>query len=572
MHSNYNEMRLNGQLCDGVIKTSDGGRFLVHRVVLGAFSPYFRAYFTNSLGQEGREIGEMTIDDEPKDIVAAIVECAYTGTCAVNVHNAQALMVAADRFSCESLVKHCADFIGKQISFDNFASMLRFARNYLFRDLEVKVWQFGWDQMEELMNSSEFLTLTADELSELLSADELNVKQEEVVFEAIDRWIRNDPESRRHSLAQLLRSIRFALLSGEFYNQRIKNYPYNTEESLDLLLTIDTLFDSENDSFYFYCHHRPRIPNEVVFTIGGWSDGYPTDAIETYDKRSDSWYLSHMKDQKIRAYHGVVVLDKLIYIIGGFNGSEYFSTMHCYDPVTYKWTEKACMHDVRCYISVATLGGEIYAIGGYNGRTRLNTAEKYNPLINQWTMIAPLNKIRSDASAASLFGKIYVAGGFDGGEVMRSAEVYTPESDSWLFVDYMTVPRSGVNLISHGSYIYALGGYDGVNRLYSCERYNPVYNRWDQIADMQNPRSNLSSVIVDNSILVIGGFDGTSTVACTEFYNQEEDKWFESASMNINKSALAACVVRGLPNAKSYTFLGIGVDPAVESAGGSKCD
>lgn len=50
--------------------------------------------------------------------------------------------------------------------------------------------------------------------------------------------------------------------------------------------TVDFLFDKSEDSYYYrICNFRPRVPDEVVFTFGGWCEGRPTDAIETYDKR-----------------------------------------------------------------------------------------------------------------------------------------------------------------------------------------------------------------------------------------------------------------------------------------------
>jgi len=34
---------------------------------------------------------------------------------------------------------------------------------------------------------------------------------------------------------------------------------------------------------------RPRVPHEILFAIGGWSGGSPTNFIETYDTRADRW-------------------------------------------------------------------------------------------------------------------------------------------------------------------------------------------------------------------------------------------------------------------------------------------
>lgn len=34
---------------------------------------------------------------------------------------------------------------------------------------------------------------------------------------------------------------------------------------------------------------KPRVPHEIMFVVGGWSGGSPTNIIETYDTRADRW-------------------------------------------------------------------------------------------------------------------------------------------------------------------------------------------------------------------------------------------------------------------------------------------
>jgi hypothetical protein len=36
---------------------------------------------------------------------------------------------------------------------------------------------------------------------------------------------------------------------------------------------------------------KPRVPYEILFVIGGWSGGTPTDIIETYDARAGRWLV-----------------------------------------------------------------------------------------------------------------------------------------------------------------------------------------------------------------------------------------------------------------------------------------
>lgn len=66
---------------------------------------------------------------------------------------------------------------------------------------------------------------------------------------------------------------------------------------------------------------RPRVPHEILFAIGGWSGGSPTNFIETYDTRADRWVkVEEVDPTGPRAYHGTAVVGYNIYVIGGFDG------------------------------------------------------------------------------------------------------------------------------------------------------------------------------------------------------------------------------------------------------------
>jgi len=42
---------------------------------------------------------------------------------------------------------------------------------------------------------------------------------------------------------------------------------------------------------------RPRVPHEIMFVVGGWSGGSPTNVIETYDTRADRWITVEHADR-----------------------------------------------------------------------------------------------------------------------------------------------------------------------------------------------------------------------------------------------------------------------------------
>jgi len=68
------------------------------------------------------------------------------------------------------------------------------------------------------------------------------------------------------------------------------------------------------------------------------------------------------------------------------------------------------------------------------------------------------------------------------------------------------------------------------------------------------------------------GFNGTTTIPYVEGYDSSLNVWVDAAHMNLNRSALAACVLRGLPNARDYSYLSrvqeiLGLESAEEGTG-----
>lgn len=100
---------------------------------------------------------------------------------------------------------------------------------------------------------------------------------------------------------------------------------------------------------------RPRYPSEVLFAIGGWSGGSPTAAVETYDTKSDRWVeIPEADPHGPRAYHRSVVWRHYIYVIGGFDGVEYFNSCRRFDTLAKTWEEVAPMNCKR-YVACASV-------------------------------------------------------------------------------------------------------------------------------------------------------------------------------------------------------------------------
>ncbi|ESO82188.1 hypothetical protein LOTGIDRAFT_135113 [Lottia gigantea] len=404
------ELRRTGDFCDAVIKVQSRS-FPIHRNILSACSPYFRALFKYQHLSNGRI--EVTIPGVSSEIMNELIEYAYTRDIEIDSENVEELLPAADQFLVSGLVKSCCDFLANQIVPENCIGIRKFAKTYFCNSLERTALRYILQNFTTVhKTSTEFLQLGVEELNEILSSDDLNVKNEELVFDAVIHWTDHDPEKRRCHMAEILKTIRLGLLTTEYFIQKVKSHPYVKESAECKPIIIETLkflydldMDEEKEVDLNHPLAKPRVPHEILFVIGGWSGGSPTTMMESYDTRADRWIVCEYADKEARAYHGTVACEKRVYVIGGFDGAEYFNSVRCFNPITKKWSEVSPMNCKRCYVSVAVLKSQIYAMGGYDGHFRQNTAEKYTRRKNQWSLIQPMNVQRSDASATSLDGK-----------------------------------------------------------------------------------------------------------------------------------------------------------------------
>uniref|UniRef100_UPI003AAAE9EE kelch-like protein 10 n=1 Tax=Centroberyx gerrardi TaxID=166262 RepID=UPI003AAAE9EE len=555
----FNELRLEGKLCDAVLRV-DGVEFNAHKIILCSCSSYFRALFTH--GWSSAEQRLYDIAGVSADTMRLLLEFAYTRSVPVTEENVEELLAAADQLCVMGAVRTCCEFLEQQLCPQNCIGIWKFVDVYYCPDLRNKAFRFILRHFEEIAAASEeFLTLSLQQLVDILERDDLNAKQETAVFEAALRWIGHSPEEREGHISVLLPKVRLGLMTADYFlNNAKKNTLVKESAECNPIITnvqraiYDfTISRQSNSADVHNPLTRPRLPHAVLLAVGGWSSGVgPIDSIEAYDPRADRWVNVIDGEESPRAYHGAAFLNGVVYCAGGFDAVEHFNSVRKFDLSTRTWHQVAPMYERRRNISVAVLNGYIYAMGGYDGRNRLRTAERYDPKTNQWTALPPMHEQRSDASATTLNGKVYICGGFSGNGPLATAERYDPETNRWTLIAAMSSRRSGVGVIAYRERVYAVGGFDGTDRLRSAEAYDPPSDRWRAVPAMLQRRSNFGIEVVDDQLFVVGGFDGSVTYVTVERYDQNADEWQEAHDMGISRCALGCCVAHGLPNVSEY--------------------
>uniref|UniRef100_W5KQ50 Kelch-like protein 20 n=1 Tax=Astyanax mexicanus TaxID=7994 RepID=W5KQ50_ASTMX len=474
-----NLLRKHRELCD-VVLVVGAKKIYAHRVILSACSPYFRAMFTGELA-ESRQT-EVVIRDIDERAMELLIDFAYTSQVTVEEGNVQTLLPAACLLQLAEIQEACCEFLKRQLDPSNCLGIRAFADTHSCRELLRIADKFTQHNFQEVMESEEFMLLPANQLIDIISSDELNVRSEEQVFNAVMAWVKYSIQERRPQLPQVLQHVRLPLLSPKFLVGTVGSDPLikSDEECRDLVDEAKNyLLLPQERPLMQGPRTRPRKPircGEVLFAVGGWCSGDAISSVERYDPQTNEWRMVASMSKR-RCGVGVSVLDDLLYAVGGHDGSSYLNSVERYDPKTNQWSsDVAPTSTCRTSVGVAVLGGYLYAVGGQDGVSCLNI--RYNPQENRWHTVAPMGTRRKHLGCAVYQDMIYSVGGRDDTTELSSAERYNPRTNQWSPVVAMTSRRSGVGLAVVNGQLMAVGGFDGTTYLKTIEVYDPDANTW----------------------------------------------------------------------------------------------
>ncbi|KAJ8039550.1 Kelch-like protein 20 [Holothuria leucospilota] len=545
--SMINVLRKQGELWDVVINVNNN-KIYAHRIILSAYSPYFRAMFTGELA-ESRQT-EVTIKDIDEKALEQLIDFAYTATVTVEESNVQTLLPAACLLQLTEIQNACCEFLEKQLDPSNCLGIRAFADTHSCRDLLRAANEYTHDKILQVIESEEFMLLPVNQLIEITSSDELNVLNEEQVFNAVMSWVRyNIPERRKH-LPSILQHVRIPLLSPKFLVGTVSRDPLikSDEACRDLVDEAKNyLLLPQERPLMQGPRTQPRKPircGEVLFAVGGWCSGDAISTVEKYNPQTGEWKLVASMCKR-RCGVGVAVLDDLLYAVGGHDGSSYLNSIERYDPQTDQWCDDvAPTSTCRTSVGVAVLDRYMYAVGGQDGVSCLNIVERYEPHSNRWTCVAAMSTRRLGVAVAVLGGYLYAIGGSDGTSPLNTVERYDPRTNKWTPVAPMGTKRKHLGCAVYNDMLYAVGGRDEQTELSSAERYDPVTNTWKPIVAMNSRRSGVGLAVVNGRLMAVGGFDGTTYLKTVEVYDPESKSWKMCGNMNYRRLGGGVGVVK----------------------------
>uniref|UniRef100_A0A8C4NCK5 Kelch-like family member 5 n=1 Tax=Eptatretus burgeri TaxID=7764 RepID=A0A8C4NCK5_EPTBU len=533
-------------LCDVVLVAGDR-RISAHRLMLSAVSDYFEAMFTSNL-RESTEY-EVTLEKVDPDALSSLVQYVYTGHLQICENNVEALMDVACLLQLQPVVEACSGNLVKYLQPSNCLGIRNFADAHDCLELFTVAHNYTMEHFVGVTKQNEFLLLLVDDVEKFLSSDDVNVPNEETIFEALVAWVSYNPGPRQAHLSNLLSLVRLPLVSPQ-YLASIESHQllaHNLECQRLLVQAMKyQLLPGHRDATHSARTHPRKSTVGTMIAVGGMDASKGAISIEQYDLRTNTWScLDRLSARRLQ--FGVAVLDDRLYVVGGRDGLKTLNTVECFNPRNRCWSVMPSMSTHRHGLGVVVSEGPMYAVGGHDGWSYLSTVERWDPHSRQWNYVASMSTSRSTLGVGVINGRLYAVGGRDGGSCLRSVECFDPHTNKWLPCSPMLKRRGGVGVATFNGYLYAVGGHDVPatqhnSRFSHCvERYDPKIDCWTSVAPLSVSRDAIGVCLLGDRLYAVGGYNGKSYLTTVEEYDPNSNEWTQITPLCVGRAG--ACVV-----------------------------
>ncbi|XP_022169376.1 kelch-like protein 2 isoform X2 [Myzus persicae] len=475
----------------------------------------------------------VNIRDFDSTALQLLVDYIYTGEILVSDKNVQDLLPAADLLQLDYVKGACAAFLQTQLDPTNCLSIRAFADLHNCLELLSSCEAYIKRQFLYIVKNEEFLSLSSQEMINLISSNVLNTPSEEKVYECVINWIKHKLCVRYDDLPKLMEHIRLPLLSIEYISINVikESLIKNNPKCKDFLI----------EALHFHALKTQQIIN-IPQTIRNTPRKSGQKIILMFNELSKpNWYdpatnsIQVLPEIEVLTYPAAFALVKERFVFA-ISLSRRDIKMLDLSLHPFCWVSVVSMSVERLGSSrYGVLNDCLYAIGGHEGNDNfaLCSAEFFDMKIQKWRMITDMSTKRCFSGVGVLNNLLYVIGGCSSliSFAMKSVECYDPCLHTWTPVAEMTICRESPGVGVLLGVLYAVGGVNKSGELKSIEAYTASSGVWSStIPDMHFTRCNPDVLALDGLLYIMGGRHNCSNNECTfgstvEIYNPHTNTW-----------------------------------------------
>lgn len=212
-----------------------------HKFLLSICSPVFFAMFCGEMAETKQHID---LPDCEHEGMFEFLRFIYTDEVCLTGNNVMQVMYLAEKYMIPRLASECAKYLRRNMDSSVVLGVLKYAQQYENIELPLQCWDVIDQETEEVLKSSDFVTMEKCSLEELLDRDTLNVKEVEL-FKAVNCWAEREcerqnlraegPVKRQILGEKVIKNIRFPVIrEDQFINVVTKTDMLTEEETSDM--------------------------------------------------------------------------------------------------------------------------------------------------------------------------------------------------------------------------------------------------------------------------------------------------------------------------------------------------
>nr|XP_021004459.2 kelch-like protein 12 [Parasteatoda tepidariorum] len=484
------------KLADITLKTEDGYTFESYKILLAQASKYFATLFCGDFNQSAH-----TLVPTVKGKVLHKILCYVTrDEDILTEENLSGVLFTADYLMMEELVNSCKVFtFNGGLTVDNCIQVYNTSWITELTDVRSKCRRFIQIYTEEIFTKSKtvIIDLPLDALQWILECDNLNMPDENIVWDIVISWIKGNTSDRIAYLPELLKYIRIREIDKKFADE-IKLLPNNLGLHCTNLSVSQMIEGASDHSLSFTGFQSPRMPSKI-YLIFKHVQQREVKLYTTYDERFDYWSLLCNFSQPFNTICKIVcVARQFVY----FAYYDYYhpAKLKAFDVLQETWTHVSRVPQGLFSYSIVSVNDDIYALGG-------EKTSQWNDLVDE--VIDSQNETDDNFDEGSFDDWNESLEEIPVEDVVESSDTEAEDIE--------------VDLDEQLNNSYEEDFNDPVNIVDTVFRYNHETDSWHRVSSMNRVHI-INEVVLDNKIFVIGTDLDFEKQVC-QVYDTVTDSW-----------------------------------------------